>query len=74
MIQGSNNYSNGSGKTKNGKKALGKSDKASDSMSKKKDCGVKSWMLEPSKDGDPKSMMKNEKEYHWCLKYAKGEG
>ena len=31
-------------------------------------------MLEAPKNGDPKSTTKNNKEYHWCPKCAKGVG
>ena len=36
--------------------------------------GIKPWMLEAPKDGDPKTIIKNDKDYHWCPKCAKGAG
>ena len=35
---------------------------------------MKPWMLEAPKNGDPNSITKDDKEYHWCPKCAKGEG
>ena len=69
MIQGANKNSNGSGENKSGS-----SNDASDPTSKKKDCGVKPWMLVAPNKGDSKSIMKNDKDYHWYPKCAKGAG
>ena len=75
MIQGGNKNSNGSSKNKNGSKnKSGSSDDASEPTSKKKDHGVKPWMLVAPKEGKLTSMMKNNKDYHWCPKCAKGAG
>ena len=63
MIQGGNKSSNGSGKSKGGENKSGSEDVA-DLSSKKKERGVKPWMLVAPKNGETKSMMKNEKEYH----------
>ena len=74
MIQGNSNGSKGSGKGKNGKGNKTNSNITNNSNSKKKDCGAKQWMFEDQKDGTPKSMIKNEREYHWCPKCTKGKG
>ena len=73
MIQGGNRSSNGSGKPKDGKNTSGSEDSA-DTSAKKKERGIKPWMLVAPKNGDPNSMMKNDKEYHWCPKCANGAG
>ena len=73
MIQGGTKGTNGSGKSKNGKNKSG-SDDVEDSSLKKKAHGVEPWMLEAPKNGDPKSITKNDKDYHWCPKCAKGAG
>ena len=72
MLQGGNKSLNSSGK-KSGKKKSEKSDETSEST-KKKDRGIKSWMLVAPKNGKPKTMTKNDKEYHWCHKYSNGAG
>ena len=75
MIQGGNKNSNDSSKNKNGSKnKSGSSDNASEPTLKKKDRRVKPWMLVTPKEGESTSMMKNNKDYHWCPKCAKGAG
>ena len=73
VIQGGSKSSNGPGKSKGGKNKSGSED-AEDLSSKKKEHGVKPWMLVAPKNNKPKLMMKNEKEYHWCPNCANGDG
>ena len=74
MIQGNGNGFKGSSKGKGGKGSKNSSNETNNSRSKKKDRGVKQWMLEAPKDGAPKSITKNKKEYHWCPKCVKDKG
>ena len=74
MIQGGDTKFNNSKKNENGNADAEKSAKTNDSNGKKKDRGVKPWVLVAPKTGESKSMTKNDKEYHWCLKCADGAG
>ena len=69
MIQGGNKGADSSGKSKTGKSKSGL-----DSTSNKKKSGIQPWMLIAPENGATTSMIKNDKEYHWCPKCAKGEG
>ena len=74
MIQRGGTKSNNSKKKKNGNADADKSANTDDLNGKKKDCGVKPWMLVAPKTGESKSMTKNDKEYHWCPKCTDGAG
>ena len=73
MIQGGSKSSKGSGKNKGGQ-SNSTAENDSEPSKKKKDRGVQPWMLIAPKNGEAKTLTKNDKEYHWCPKCAKGAG
>ena len=73
MIQGGKT-SKGSDKGSVSKHNSSDSNSSNEASKSKDRSGVKPWMLEAPKDGDPKTIIRNDKDYHWCPKCAKGAG